>query len=125
MSAMKKIGIRLSLIACSAMVSLQVVGAHLHVNAADHHKTSHHAPHLEHSIATDHSSDGHDDHLDVPLPDSALKAPKADSIILDTVHFYEIIEITGNTRWFVLISNAPPHRFYRLNPPLRAPPLPA
>lgn len=104
------------------MVSLQTVGAHLHVDSSDHHGTTHHGAHFEHSLSSDHFADGHDEHVDVSLQDYAPKFSNVDNFVFVASPGYEILTLIGETRWFVPISKAPPRKSQRHRPPLRAPP---
>ena len=122
MRGMKQKGVRLYFFAWLAMVLLQMAGAHLHIDAFDHQESLDHAAQVEHTIAADHYDHGHDEHLDVFLPDLALKFSSADSSICATGHEFENLLASAESTFFIPISDAPPNRFFRPNPPLRAPP---
>ena len=119
---MKFFGVRISLVACLAMVSLQTVGAHLHVDTSDHHGTLHHEAHFQYSASADDYSNDHDGHLDVSFQNYAPKFSNVDNFVIVSNLRYEIVAIIADNRWFGPISKAPPRRNYQYKPPLRAPP---
>jgi hypothetical protein len=119
---MKPFGKLLSLFACLAMLMLQGVGAHLHVDVAGHEDEPHHDVHLEGSLSGDHLSTHHDAHIDVSFLDTAPVSLGIDFALLPPVHNVEPLNLAEETRWSSPPSTAPPRCIRCYLPPLRAPP---
>ena len=117
---MRRIGSRVSTLACLAMLAIHVGGVHLHAHVGDHAGEESHGIHVEQALSSQHGTESHEGHVDLSLFEPASAFANGDLAFHDTSPWIPapVVEV----RWFIPESTTPSRRFARLRPPLRAPP---
>ena len=119
---MTRFGKMLSLFACVAMLMLQGLGAHLHVDIVGHEGEPHHDVHFDGSLSGDHASSQHDAHFDVSFLETAPASPGLDLALLPLTHSLELPGVVTQSHWASLPATGPPRHLDCYLPPPRAPP---
>jgi hypothetical protein len=119
---MRRIAMKLAILACTAMLAIQAGGVHLHAESGDHGGGSSHGIHVEQTLSGKHASDAHEGHVDLSLFKSASGFSNVDMIVHVAPAIGPFPACPSKIHWFAPEPAATPLRFCRLRPPLRAPP---